>query len=391
MDRSDVWFARLRGLLPLGLCGVLLATVASTTAPAATRVRVEDQRDPAPVRPLASALVFDRFGRIKPRSMELKFTDVSVRVEVAEHQPCPTRGILMDNEEEGTSPGQEQFCTVATLVAQTPNHPEFRQVIASLLTGDNGALDTLNLALYQMEAGDGPPQLLLFGYTGGAHCCTVSTLVGADRTGAWHVSALPPQDGDGASGVVDIKQDDGRQLIFQDERFNYRFESSVWSVRPIVIYEYTQGQLRNVTTQPAYRSFLRAYFRHDFVSDNISAFDHGAVNGFLAAYVANSANLGQLQAGWQFMLRHYNRKTDNTGVVWCALDKSVWSPAGQEDCPAPYVRTVPYPQQLALFLLQTGYITHAQCVTLGYDPEKIQQAQEQVIARTTARWKAAHL
>lgn len=42
MHRSDVWFIRLRGFLPLGLCGVLLATVASTTAPVATRVRVED-------------------------------------------------------------------------------------------------------------------------------------------------------------------------------------------------------------------------------------------------------------------------------------------------------------------------------------------------------------
>ncbi|MFT8863293.1 MAG: thylakoid lumen protein [Acetobacter fabarum] len=390
MHRSNVWLARLRGLLPFGLCGVLLATVASTAAPAATRVGVDDPRDPAPVRPLASALVFDRFEHIKPRSMELKFADASVQVEVAEHQPCPTRGILMDDEGEGPSPEAGQFCTVATLVAQAPNHPEFRQVIASLLTGDNGALATLHLALYQLEAGDGPPQLLLSGYTGGAHCCTVSALVGADRTGTWHVSALPPQDGDGVSGAVDIKHDNGRQLIFLDERFNYRFESYVWSVKPIVIYEYAQGQLRNVTTQPAYRPFLRAYFRHDFAPNNMSGFDHGAVNGFLAAYVANSANLGQLQAGWQFMLRHYNRKTDNTGVVWCALDRSVWSPAGQEDCPAPYVRTVPYPQQLALFLLQTGYITHAQCVAFGYDPEKIRQTQEQVIARTTARWKAAH-
>lgn len=88
MHRSNVWLARLRGLLPFGLYGVLLATVASTAAPAATRVGVDDPRDPAPVRPLASALVFDRFEHIKPRSMELKFTDASVQVEVAEHQPA---------------------------------------------------------------------------------------------------------------------------------------------------------------------------------------------------------------------------------------------------------------------------------------------------------------
>jgi hypothetical protein len=47
----------------------------------------------------------------------------------------------MDDEGGGTSPEPGQFCTVATLVAQAPNHPEFRQVIASLLTRDNGPLE----------------------------------------------------------------------------------------------------------------------------------------------------------------------------------------------------------------------------------------------------------
>lgn len=384
MHSSNVWQPR---FWVLGLCGVVLAMAAGTSASAAARWQADDPHMPAPVRALATAVVFDRFNHLQPRPMLLKFADVSVQVEVAERQPCPARGILM--EDEAPPPEQGQLCTVATLVEQAPNHPEFRQVIASLVRGDNGALTTLHLALYQLEPGGALPQLLLSGYTGGAHCCAVSALVGADGTGQWHVSELPSQDGDSVPGVVDINHDGGRQFVFSDQRFNYRFAPYVWSVMPLVIYEYAQGQIKTVTTQPAYRPFLTAYFRHDFASGAITSFAQGEVNGFLAAYVANSANLGQLQAGWNYMLRRYNRSMEQMDMTWCALDKSVWG-QGVTACPAPYVHLVPYPQQLALFLLQSGYITHAQCVALGYDPEKIQQEQDAIRAADTARWHATH-
>jgi hypothetical protein len=88
------------------------------------------------------------------------------------------------------------------------------------------------------------------------------------------------------------------------------------------------------------------------------------------------------------MLARYNPQSPYL-LKWCTLDKSAWG-QGRTACPAPYVRTVPYPQQLALFLLQTGYITHAQCVALGYDPEKIQHEQDAIRAATTAHWHATH-
>ena len=70
------------------------------------------------------------------------------------------------------------------------------------------------------------------------------------------------------------------------------------------------------------------------------------------------------------------------------MDPSVQ--VGGRACPAQYTRIVPYPQMLALFLLKTGYITHAQCVALGYDPDRIQAAQAALRNASTAQWRAAH-
>lgn len=345
--------------------------------------------EPMRVPPLARAVIFDRINHTSPQPVALEVEGISVQVEVAQQQPCPGKAILMEASNPAPA-GGEPPCTVATLVLKAPGHPAFRQDIAPLITGDDGGmLGTLRLALYHLDKSGGPLQVLLSGYTMGAHCCTVAAIVGLDDTGQWRVTPLPSQDGDGTPVVLDINHDGGRQFVLGDQQFNYVFASYAWSVLPVVIYDYTPGTLRNVTTQPAYAPFLRAGFRRDFPAFRAPPPpDRKDINGFLAAYVANSANLGQLRSGWMYMRHWYDRRADS-GQTWCALDPSV-KVRGAEGCPAPYQRKVPYPQALALFLLQTGYITHAQCVALGYDPEKIVREQAAVQAATTARWHAAH-
>ena len=341
------------------------------------------------VPPLARVRVFDRANALQPQPVALTVEGLSVKVEVAQNQPCPVYGILMGDEEPSTAP-PEQHCTVATLVAQAPGRPVFRQVIASLIVGDvGGMLGSLQVALYHLDKSAGPPQLLVSGYTMGAHCCTVSAIVGSNGAGQWVVAPLATQDGDGTPGVVDINHDGGRQFVLWDQRFNYVFAPYVWSVLPVVIDEYTQGSVRTVTTQPAYAAFLRAYFRRGFPSFRAPPPpDRKVVNGFLAAYVANSANLGQLRAGWTYMLHWYDRHADDQDT-WCALDPTV-QVRGVTGCPAAYVRKIAYPQKLALFLLKTGYITPAQCAAFGYDPAKIQARQTAIRTANTAHWRAAH-
>lgn len=373
-------------LASLGLFAPVGATAAPprarSPAPAATT-------EPERVPPLARAVIFDRIANQPPRPVALEVEGMSVLVQVAPQQPCPGKGILMEGQDPAP-PEPEPACTVATLEVQAPGHPTFRQTIASLIVGEGGgALGTLNLYVYQLDRSGGPLEVLLSGYTMGAHCCTVSAIVGLDGAGQWRVTPLPAQDGDGLPVVLDINHDGRRQFVLSDQQFNYVFASYAWSVLPVVIYDYASGVLRNVTTQPAYAPFLRAGFRRDFPAFRAPPPpDRKDINGFLAAYVANSANLGQLRLGWMYMRHWYDRRAD-TGQTWCALDPSVRG-GDASSCPAPYVRKVDYPQALALFLLQTGYITHAQSVALGYDPEKIQRAQAAERAATTARWRAAH-
>ncbi len=378
----------------LAMLGLVAPAVAATPPVKAQTYTGE----PLGVPPLARALIFDRVHQPVPQPVVLKVEDMSVQVEVAARQPCPTSGVLVEPEATPPAPSTQpaqpappaQQCTVATLAVKAQGRPVFRQAIASLITGDDGGmLATLQLSAYHLDRSGGPMQLLVSGYTMGAHCCTVAAIVGQDGTGQWVVTRLPAQEGDGVPGVVDINHDGGRQFVLRDQRFTYVFTAYAWSVQPVVVYDYEQGVLRTATTRPDYAPFLRAYFRHGFPAFRAPPPpDRKGVNGFLAAYVANSANLGQLRAGWTYMLHWYDRSADD-GQTWCALDPSV-QVGGVSGCPTAFVRKIAYPEKLALFLLQTGYITHAQCVALGYDPEKIQIGQTAIRAANTAHWRATH-
>jgi hypothetical protein len=371
--------------LPLHLC-LFLAAVCGTQALAAP-AQDDFSAVARDVGPFVSAIVFNAADRSFSQPLSVTVGELSMRVEFAEHQPCPSHGLL-EWEEQATLSRSGGLCKVATLVASAPGHPDFRQVIAALGGGGKGTLSDLNLSFYYLEQGAVLPQVLLSGFTGGTRCCLVSAIVGAGDAGQWYAVQLPEQNGFGPPSVVDVAHDGGRQFIFPDKRFDAVFASYDFSVGPDVIYEYAQGKLNVITRQPRFRPYMALSVRAMPGEEDVPAPRSREVNGYLAGYVATSANAGQLQAGWRSMLARYNPQSPYL-LKWCTLDKSAWG-KGRTACPAPYVRTVPYPQQLALFLLQTGYITHAQCVALGYDPEKIQHEQDAIRAAATAHWHAIH-
>lgn len=338
------------------------------------------------VAPFVTATVFNAGDRSFSQPLGVTVGALSVRVDIAERQPCPTHGLLEG--EEATPLRSGELCKVATLVASAPDHPDFRQVIASLGGGGKGTLADLKLSFYYLEQGAVQPQVILSGSTGGTRCCLVSAIVGAGDAGQWYAVQLPKQNGFGPPSVVDIAHDGGRQFIFPDKRFDAVFASHGGSALPDVIYEYAQGKLNIITTQPRFRPYMALSVRILPTEEDVPAPKSREVNGYLAGYVATGALAKELQATWRYMLARYSPQSPYL-AKWCTLDKSAWD-KGQTACPRRYVRTVPYPQQLALFLLQTGYITHAQCVALGYDPEKIQSRQDAIRAATTAHWHATH-
>ncbi|MFH7812886.1 MULTISPECIES: thylakoid lumen protein [Acetobacter] len=371
--------------LPLHL--YLLLAVACGTQALAAPAQEDFSAVAQDVAPFVSANVFNAADRSFSQPLSVTVGELSVRVELAERQPCPSHGLL-EGEQQATLLRSGGLCKVATLVASAPGHPDFRQVIAALGGGGKGTLSDLNLSFYYLEQGEVLPQVILSGFTGGTRCCLVSAIVGAGDAGQWYAVQLPEQNGFGPPSVVDVAHDGGRQFIFPDKRFDAVFAAYDFSVGPDVIYEYAQGKLNVITRQPRFRPYMALSVRAMPGEEDVPAPRSREVNGYLAGYVATSANAGQLQAGWRSMLARYNPQSPYL-PKWCTLDKSAWG-KGRMACPAPYVRTVPYPQQLALFLLQTGYITHAQCVALGYDPEKIQHEQDAIRTAATAHWHATH-
>ena len=82
--------------------------------------------------------------------------------------------------------------------------------------------------------GDGGPNLLLEGYSGGAHCCFTYTLLALDEAGVMVLMELFTSHA-GAS-VVDLAGDGRRQLVTADMRYAYQFCSFAESPAPAVVF-----------------------------------------------------------------------------------------------------------------------------------------------------------
>ena len=82
--------------------------------------------------------------------------------------------------------------------------------------------------------GDGGPNLLLEGFSGGAHCCFTYTMLALDEAGVMVLMELFTSHA-GAS-VVDLAGDGRRQLVTADMRYAYEFCSFAESPAPTVVF-----------------------------------------------------------------------------------------------------------------------------------------------------------
>ncbi|QDH13018.1 superinfection immunity protein [Formicincola oecophyllae] len=225
------------------------------------------------------------------------------------------------------------------------------------------------------------PQLLVSGFTGGAHCCEVTSLYGRDSAGHWRSWNLPMQEG-GPPPIIQpvpynpaqANQNKGlfgtaganskalmRAFVLDDEAFFYSFASFASSFAPAVLMSWDpQKGLSTVTRQPAYRAWLQAdarrtnaWARHSPPVDE--------PDGYLAWFVATAANLGRLEEAWQVMLRYEDPKGDGFGMSRCMLDVP---PTEQTHCTAEQNKLLPFPQGLAAFLVKQGYITQQEAAHL---------------------------
>src|SRR5205085_425676 len=105
-------------------------------------------------------------------------------------------------------------------------------------------------------------------------------------------------------------------------------------------------------------------------------------NGYLAAWLAQKALIGDFKDSWRTVLVSYDRKSSD-GLENCAVEERLYvkSKYGTSECPPGQQIRVEFPQALASLLLRTGYITSEQAASVGYDAMKLAQERKAASAR----------
>jgi subtilisin-like proprotein convertase family protein len=184
--------------------------------------------------------------------------------------------------------------------------------------------------------GDGDPEIVVDVFTGGAHCCTYSTIYRYSRARAAYVRTIARW-GNAGYRLVDLDGDGTPEFSSGDDRFAYAFTAFVASFDPIRLWHFQGGRMTDVTRSfpkavrrdaaslwAAYKRVLRSPFRE--------------VRGVLAAYMADKYTLGEQAAGWRQVQGALARGELGRGTTENGY------PAGRA-----------YVAKLRTFLRQTGY------------------------------------
>lgn len=150
---------------------------------------------------------------------------------------------------------------------------------------------------------DGEPEVLLDFFSGGAHCC-LSTQIFSYLPATQQYQITEQFWGDGGTRELkDLDQDGIPEFLSYDTRFAYAFASFAGSGFPIQIWQYRQGQMRDVTRQfpdLVYRDASRYWQLY-----TEARAQNGEVKGILAAYLADKYLLGQSESGWRLVRDAY--------------------------------------------------------------------------------------
>jgi hypothetical protein len=183
--------------------------------------------------------------------------------------------------------------------------------------------------------GDGEPEVALYLYLGGAHCCWYTQV-------HWYSSATDRYSlrthvwGNPAARIVDLDHDGVAEFVSGDDRFSYEFTDYADSSWPVRIWDYRSGAFSEVTRR------FPAAIRKDAARQWRVAFSRGSnwvrKRGVLAAWAADKCMLGHCTHSFHELeaLRRAGRLT------------------GRGACPCdPSART--YLAHLRRFLRRTGY------------------------------------
>ena len=194
------------------------------------------------------------------------------------------------------------------------------------------------------------PQFVFTAFTGGAHCCMETRFI--TQVGeAWSVIEGAMLDSDGY-WFEDIDGDGVYEILSADNSFLYAYASYADSRAPIRIHILRDGVLQDVTSDPKYESWRRQKI-HAMEFEMANNSELATSNGFLAAWVATKALVGEVDDAWARMMVTYKSSSDwPLSECMVELDAKSLCPPGKEIA-------LSYPSALRKHLEKSGYIQTA--------------------------------
>ncbi len=216
--------------------------------------------------------------------------------------------------------------------------------VAKIEGEDVGFADPpVSLQIAELDPGNSQPEVVVSFYTGGAHCCSDTSVVTAKADGSsWTTVEVGEFDGSPLL-ATDLNGDGRYEFATRDNAFLYTFGCYACSEAPLQVLAVESGAVKNVSSDPSFKPAHASYLKA--MIENVPDEEP---NGFLAGYVGEKSLLGEGKAAWELMLNSYDKASD-WGLEVC--DKRL-----NEDgeCPGQEVKLT-FPEALQRMLKENGY------------------------------------
>lgn len=148
--------------------------------------------------------------------------------------------------------------------------------------------------------GDGEPEVMLDLFTGGAHCCSYSRIYQFDPTYGDY-TWVEHEWGNYLYSIDDLDGDGIPELASADDRFAYAFAAYAFSIPPVLILEYREGALRDVTREHprSVRRDAKKWWKLYVKERRKPMHRRVDLRGILAGWAADKYQLGQQKDVWK--------------------------------------------------------------------------------------------
>ena len=263
---------------------------------------------------------------------------------VPEADKDQTQGDAMDDavpEASADEASEDNSTEAETAEAAIPAGP---RIVATLKGPSAGLSDPpVSIQIAELDPTNAYPEVVVSFFTGGAHCCSVTSIITSNADGSeWTTVEVGEFDG-GPMTAIDLDGDGTYEFETRDNAFLYTFACYACSEAPLRVLALQDGAMKDVSADPRFKPAHAAWLKTMIVG-----VPEQDVNGFLAGYVAQKIRLGEGKQAWELMLKHFDRLTD-WGLEICDQDRDE-----SGECPGTTTK-VTFPQALERMLNENGY------------------------------------